>query len=300
MPKIQGLIKTGAALDSYTFGDGLQPGWKITDDGYGLQTLQATYYRDSKAEGGVFRGQTFNAAGQGYEDFKLHKWAIYKEGLDFNKYVCDYVAINPGANDSEGVHTNPQVTQSNGLATENITGHPNFFVKATGYFEGPIAGTTYAESDFGPTVVKPDGSKGKSYIGANGACFERQTGGRFIGFVNPQYKDVYGKTNYLSPTTQFSGIMYFKNNSDYVREFRKMIGRSSNGRNWIGKLPNILPAYFGGDEEFVAANGNYQLLMTQVNYEDFGQLVKVSYEVRYSKEGWPQLVYPTANDPVVP
>ena len=92
--------------------------------------------------------------------------------------------------------------------------------------------------------------------------------------------------------------MYFEMNNEYVQVFRKMVGRSSNGRNWIGQLPDILPAYIG--DEFVASNGNYQLLMSQVNYEDFGNLVKVSYEIRYSKEGWPQLVYPTANDPVNP
>lgn len=294
MPKITGLIKTGNPLNGVTFGGGLQPGWKTTDDGYGLQTLQATYYTDNNNEvGGPFRGMTFKEPS--YEDYTLHKWSISHDGLSLLKIVCDYVSINPQCNDSEGEHTNPQVTSSNGLATENITAHPNFFVKASGFFEGPIAGTSYAESALGPTVINADGFKGKSYIGANGACFERATGGRFIGFVDPQYKTLFGKTNYLAPTTQFAGIMYFKKTSEYVQTFRQMIGRSSNGRNWIGKLPNILPEYIG--DEYVAANGNYQLLMTQVNYEDYGELVKVSYEVRYAKEGWDPLVYLTANDP---
>ena len=298
MPKIQGLIKTGETLDAFGLGPtNLQPGWKTTDDGYGLQTLQATFIKDS-TDGSYnpSRGLVFPI--EGYQDFNLHKWSITNDGLKLSKYICEYVSINPTCNDSEGEYTNPQVSMSNGLATENITAHPNFFVRATGFMEGPIAGTSYAESDFGPTVVKSDGTKGKSYIGANGACFERQTGGRFIGFVDPQFRDVYGKTNYLTPTTQFSGIMYFEMNNEYVQVFRKMVGRSSNGRNWIGQLPDILPAYIG--DEFVAPNGNYQLLMSQVNYEDFGNLVKVSYEIRYSKEGWPQLVYPTANDPVNP
>lgn len=300
MPKITGLIKTGSPLDDFTFGAGLQPGWKTTDDGYGLQTLQATYIRDNSQSdfSGVYRGQSFNGGGTAYENFKLHKWSVSHEGLKFDKYVCDYVAINKTCNDSQGMYTNPQVSASNGLATENITAHVNFFTKASGFIEGPIAGTSYAESALGPTVINADGFKGKSYIGANGACFERATGGRFIGFVDPQYKTLFGKTNYLAPTTQFAGIMYFDKASEYVAVFRQMIGRSSNGRNWIGKLPNILPEYIGN--EYVAANGNYQLLMTQVNYEDFGNLIKISYEVRYAKEGWPPIVYNTANDPTPP
>lgn len=32
-------------------------------------------------------------------------------------------------------------------------------------------------------------------------------------------------------------------------------------------------------------------LLSQVNVEEFGALYKVSYEVRYSKEGWDEKVY---------
>lgn len=289
MPKITGLIKTGNTLLSDN--DGLLKGWKVTDDGYGLQTLQATWVKDRDFNSSYFtRNLAFPIAT--FTDFKLHKWVISYEDLDYKKVTCDYVSINTLING--GVHTNCQVSSSNGLATENITAHPNFFEIAAGYPE-VIAGTTYTESALGPTVTRDDGTKGKSYVGENGACFERSTGGRFIGFVDPTKKTLYGKTSYLAPTTQFSGIMYFKNDSAYIQKFRQMIGTSSLGRNWIGQLPDLLPEYLGGD--FIATNGNYQLLMTQVNFEDYGNLVKVSYEIRFSKDGWDPKVYKTATSP---
>jgi len=34
--------------------------------------------------------------------------------------------------------------------------------------------------------------------------------------------------------------------------------------------------------------------MTQVNLEDFGDLVKLSYEIRFSRDGWDDKVYLTA------
>lgn len=286
------IVKAGSGLDAFGLGT-LQPGWKTTDDGYGMQTLQATFVLDSDAGYSPSRNQLFYVPG--YEDFTLHKWTVSHDSLKLTRFSCEYVSINPTVN--EGEHSNPQVSSSNGLATENITGHPNFFVKPSSFSVGPIAGTAYAESDLGPTVTKVDGTKGKSYVGDNGACFERETGGRFIGFVDPTYKTLFGKTSYLAPTTQFAGIMYFKQSSPYVEVFRKMIGRSSNGRNWIGRLPDILPEYLGSD--FVASNGNYQLLLNQVNFEDFGTLVKVSYDIRYAGEGWEPLVYLTASDPIL-
>ena len=78
-----------------------------------------------------------------------------------------------------------------------------------------------------------------------------------------------------------------------------MLGTTSLGRNWIGQLPPLLPDYLGGDEGsyFIAANGNYQLLLSQVNFEDFGSLVKVSYEIRFAKDGWDPKVYKTATSP---
>jgi hypothetical protein len=267
----------------------LQPGWKESHDGYGLITVAATYVVDKQTATEFYRGMQFGTAEAGYNGLKLHKWSISHDNLGTMKVVGDYIGIDGSIN--EGEHTNCQVSASNGLSSEPLTAHPNFYQMASGYME-VIAGSTYAESDLGPTVVKPDGTKGKSYVGQNGACFERETGGRFIGFVDPQYKTLYGKTNYLSPTTQYSGIMYFQKTSAYVAKFKKMIGTSSLSRNWIGQLPDLLPEYFGSN--FVASNGYYQLLMTQVNLEDFGDLVKLSYEIRFSRDGWDDKVYLTA------
>ena len=292
MPKITGLIKKGNDLKSTN--DGLQPGWKLTDDGYGLQTLSVVWIQDRDNTKQFARNDSFPI--ETFTDFKLHKWSVSYDGLDFRKVACDYVSINTLVN--LGNYTYCQVSSSNGLSTEPLTAHPNFYENAAGYPE-VIAGSTYTESSLGPTVTDANGRKGKSYIGQNGACFERQTGGRFIGFVDPSKKTLYGKTSYLAPTTQYSGIIYLKNDSTYVKKFNQMLGTTSLGRNWIGQLPPLLPDYLGGDEGsyFIAANGNYQLLLSQVNFEDFGSLVKVSYEIRFAKDGWDPKVYKTATSP---
>jgi hypothetical protein len=289
MPKITGLVKKGSDLTSAN--DGLQPSFKLTDDGYGLQTLSVVWIQDRDSTKEFARDDSFPI--DGFTDFKLHKWSVSYDGLDLRKVVCDYVSINTLVN--LGEHTNCQVSASNGLSSEPLTAHPNFYELAVGYINVIAGAPDYTESELGPTVTDANGRKGKSYIGQNGACFERKTGGRFIGFVDPSVKTLYGKTSYLSPTTQFAGIMYFRNDSEYVQKFRQMLGTSSMGRNWIGQLPDLIPSYVG--DSFTAANGNYQLLMSQVNFEDFGTLVKVSYEIRFSAEGWDPMVYKTATSP---
>jgi hypothetical protein len=52
-----------------------------------------------------------------------------------------------------------------------------------------------------------------------------------------------------------------------------------------------VPAYIG--TTFV--NGSkHQLLLAQVSFEDYGSLYKVSYEVRYNREGYVASVYAPA------
>jgi hypothetical protein len=38
-------------------------------------------------------------------------------------------------------------------------------------------------------------------------------------------------------------------------------------------------------------SGKNQLLLAQVNAEDFGSLYKLQYEIRYNREGYPEEVY---------
>ena len=58
---------------------------------------------------------------------------------------------------------------------------------------------------------------------------------------------------------------------------------------------DLLPSYMG--TAYVAGtspNTRNQLLLAQVNVEDFGSLYKVNYEIRYNRDGYVAAVYPEA------
>jgi hypothetical protein len=128
-------------------------------------------------------------------------------------------------------------------------------------------------------------------MGLNGACFEDPQGGRFIGFVKAADKHFYGKTNYLAPTSSFSGHFYTTEASE-VHNMMDYLGTTSRDNDWSSVLPNIIPDYAGTSWVSSVANGSFnQLLLSQVNVQDYGLLYKVNYEVRYSVVGWHDKVY---------
>jgi hypothetical protein len=269
----------------------LAPGWKVSDDGFGLRTCTATYNADKDSGFDFNRGEAFPVAG--YEYLKLHKQTSTFNGLGIQVQVCDYVGIDPDTNG--GDYTNPQVTSSNGLTSENISTNPNFFSPGGDGYGYVIAGTgPFNISALGPVVPYMDGTVKKSrnsFVGSHGACFESPDGGRFIGFVDPQHRHFYGKTNYLAPQTSFSGHFYTSLESD-VQHMIRFLGTTSYDNDWSGTMPNIVPTYFGTSFHAPSVMGGYdQLLLAQVNVEDFGLLYKISYEVRYSLQGWPDEVY---------
>jgi hypothetical protein len=120
--------------------------------------------------------------------------------------------------------------------------------------------------------------------GYNGACFERGEGGRFIGFVDPDYPALYGRTQYLARTTSYSGVMYTSSLSD-VQALYGLLGSATGSNAW--GVFQLLPAWAPvGTGDFGKQN-----LLSQVNIEEYGLLYKVMYEIRYSVEGWPSNVY---------
>ena len=131
------------------------------------------------------------------------------------------------------------------------------------------------------TPSKPE----KSYMGINGACFESANGGRFIGFVDPSFPSLYGKTNYLASTTSYSGVMYSTTLAD-VQALLALLNTATATNSWgvFTLLPSWAPI------GTVAAVGHKNLL-SQVNVEQFGALYKINYEIRYSKAGWDAFVY---------
>jgi hypothetical protein len=294
------------------YGDNLaapvqQPGAKLSNDGYGLLTATVVWKANKDNDLSVGnRGSTCPIN----PDCHAHKFGVTYDNLGIATITVDYIGIDPTVNG--GVFTNPEVSTSNGLTSENITTNPNFFDAGGDGYAGVIAGRSFAQSPLGPMVEIKDvadwvqvnlgtnsdgvpqfGKVGKkqSYIGLNGACFESEDGGRFIGFVDPDFKHFYGKTNYLAPQSSFSGHFYTTESSE-VTNMVDYLGTTSRDNDWSSVLPSIIPAYAGTSWISSAENGSYnQLLLSQVNVEDYGLLFKVNYEVRYSVVGWNDQVY---------
>lgn len=272
----------------------LQPGWTVVADGFGLNTSTTVYKVDTTFDIDAFAVKGNAHPDPAYTYLKLDKWKISWDTLDIATLTVDYVGIDTAVN--SGVRTNPNISSANGLTTENITTHPNFFVG--------IAGVSFTQSPLGPLVEIKDPvdyvtqvitgktviiSKKQSYIGTNGACFESELGGRFIGFVDPTAQNFYGKTNYLTATSTYSGVIY-STNIAHVTTLLSNLGGASTTRNF-GALA-LLPTWATIG---VGSGGGAVNLLSQVNVEDFGSLYKIMYEIRYSKVGWSNLVYPNTS-----
>ena len=268
----------------------LQPGWTVVDDGFGLNTSTTVFKADTTVDIDAFAVKGSDHPDPTYSYLKLDKWKVSWDSLDIATLTIDYVGIDTAIN--SGVRTNPNTSSANGLTTENITTHPNFFTT--------IAGTSYSQSPLGPLVEIKDPadyvtqvlalqtviiSKKQSYIGLNGACFESEEGGRFIGFVDPTYPSFYGKTNYLTTTSTYSGVVYSTQLAD-VQALLALLNTATATNSWgiFELLPAWAPIGVG------TGSGNKNLL-SQVNVESFGSLYKIMYEIRFSKVGWHPLVY---------
>jgi hypothetical protein len=281
----------------------LQPGGKLSNDGYGLLTATCVWKANKDNDLSVGnRGSTCPINGA----CAAHKFSVSYDNLGMATITVDYIGIDPAVN--EGTYTNPEVAASNGLTSENITTNPNFFEEGGDGYVDPIAGPpgSFEQSPLGPLVEIKEPSeyitaivagktvvinKKQSYIGLNGACFESSNGGRFIGFVDPEAKHFYGKTNYLAPQSSFSGHFYTTESSE-VSNMLSYLGTTSRDNDWSSVLPRIIPDYAGTTWLSSAENGSFnQLLLSQVNVQDYGLLYKVNYEVRYSVQGWNDAVY---------
>lgn len=251
----------------------LQPGAKFQEDGYGLTTGSCTFKaaRTASVGGVINRGSACPVGAYSY--CKAHKFSVTFDSLGIATYIVDYVGMNPSGYPT---YTDRQVGISRGLTSEHISTHSNFFTPVSG-----IAGPTpFSES----TIVTGE------FKGLNGAHFEKSTGGKFLGFKDPAAPLYYGKSNYLAPQTSFSGHFY-TTSSTAPKNFVSLVGKTSGNGDFYGL--DLLPSYMG--TSFVTGTGSRnQLLLAQVNVEDFGSLYKVNYEIRYNRDGYVAAVYPTA------
>jgi len=269
------IVKNGNALTTPV----QQPGAKISDDGYGLLTATVIWKADAAAALGsvVNRGSTcpINA------NCSAHRYSIVYDALNIATLTVDYVGIDGGV-----AYTDPQITGSQGLTSEHITTHPNFFETASGLgFTGaPIAGVGTG-SIATPNYPAVPGTDPVEYSGNNGATFEIAKGRKFLGFKKAEFKDFYGKTNYLAPQCSLSGVIY-TSSSSFVNNMRGAVGKTSGTGTFAGR--NLVPDYMG--TSFTISSKN-QLLLAQVSFEDFGLLYKVQYELRFNREGYVASVY---------
>lgn len=262
-----------------------QPGAKFQEDGYGLATGSIVFKAAITASigGTINRG---SACPQGaYSYCKAHKYSVSFDSLGIATYTVDYVGISPGVNG--GVSTNPQITGSQGLTSENITTHPNFFelYSAGGFTGTPIAGVGTG-SLATPAYPQVSSTNPPEYSGNNGATFEAAVGRKFLGFKKPEFKDFYGKTNYLAPQCSISGVFY-TTSSTIVNDHRNAVGKTSGTGTFVSSK-ELVPAYMG---TAFTNGGKNQLLLSQVSFEDFGLLYKVQYELRFNREGYVASVY---------
>ena len=287
------VIKKGDALTTAV----QQTNCNVTNDGYGLLTSTVNWQGDLAG--------TPVLKGSDHPEFSFMKaWKIQREFTTTSRieYKVDYVGIcteadgeaeSPGAW-TEATNTIANISGAASLASEGVTSHPSFFdgtvpfggaedlYMIAGHGTGTGTAPIYAASTLFPT----------EYVGLNGAHFKKGqvpgTGYTFTGFKDPNYMGYYGKSNYLAPTTGLSGIIYTSDDA-VVQKFIENVGHSSLLNGWAAG-PLLVPTFMGEDD-WEGANGA-QLLLSGVNFEQYGHIYKCSYQIRINMEGWPQAVYP--------
>lgn len=279
------IVKNGNTLGTKF----VQPGGTYTNDGYGLMTGRATFYVDKSASGSaVTTGQVH----PDYSDFYVHKFTLIKGALEIDTIEAEYV----GVNSTVGERTNPNVTASHGLTSEHITTHPNFF--------GPVTGFTTAIAGTGTAFTASAITDGEKVGGEFGAHFKgtATNAGGFVGFkdsstASKQY--YYGKTHYLSPITSFSGVIYTTSAAD-ITTIKNAVGKTSSTNSFDG-IP-LLPSHIGTSwTATVKGTARNTILLSQASFEDYcvpsggtPKVIKINYEIRYNREGYPAEVYASA------
>jgi hypothetical protein len=247
----------------------LQPGWTIEDDGFGLLTCSATY----KTAHGTSTGTPATGAqalakapkrGDAFEqDARLscHRASSVMDGNGLQVISADFVGI------ATGTMTEPQVSGRFSSNQEPISTHPAFVTKLGGTKAAPL----------------------------NGAVFNDD--GSFKRFANPGEEKFYGVTSYLVPGFAITGHFY---TSEFaaLESLKGAIGSTSGtgsfaGYDLLGGLSQLKSNIPGrsGYGNFVAQNENDQLLLAGLAVEYYGKLLKISYDIMFSQDGWNESIY---------
>lgn len=267
----------------------VQPGGVYQTDGYGLLTGKATYIVDRTVGGTAVVGGQVHPQ---YSAMFVHKFSLSRGALNLDTLDADYVGVDAVA--AGGDMTRPNVTASHGLTSEHITTHPNFFGPTSPYVTAIAGtGTTFTDSPINP-LYKVGGVFGAHFKGTT------TNAGGFVGFLDSstttkQY--YYGKTNYLAPTTSFSGCVY-TTNAAKVLLLRDNVGKTS-ATSSFGSGCKLLPDHVG-TAWVVSVKGTNRntIMLSQVSFEDYcvqpdgvPKIFKINYEIRLNREGYPAEVY---------
>jgi hypothetical protein len=190
--------------------------------------------------------------------------------------TADYVGIAVGTN------TEVQVTGGFRSNQEPISTHPAF-IKFGGRADAPVNGASFNTSD-----------------------------GSFKRFADPEYSEWHGVTSYLVPGFSINGHFYTKN-PNALPALKNAMGTTSSNGVWggynlvgpIGVLAtlaswNTVPGFIvdltilqGRDNNGPIAVDiqRNQLLLTGISVEYFGDLLKVSYDISFSQDGWNDQIY---------
>lgn len=238
----------------------LQPGWTIEDDGFGLLTCSATF----KSEHGTTTGTPGKGSevlakapkrGDAFEqDNRLtcHRSSAVADANGIVTISADYVGI------AAGTQTRPQVSGRFSSNQEPISTHPKF------------------QDQIGGTASAPQ----------NGAVFNDD--GSFKRFADPGFDQFYGVTSYLSCGFAITGHFYTSTLGTIIT-LKDRVGETSStgsfgGIPMLGDLANL-------SANWKTAREDDQLLLTGLAFEYFGNLIKVSYDIMYSKDGWVGVIY---------
>lgn len=254
----------------------LQPGWSVEDDGYGLLSCRATFVASHGNDAGTSGGDVGDAIGKAPKrgdtfpkDARLtcHRATAAANSNGLLVVTAEYVGI------ASGNMTTPEVSGRGATSTEPIATHPSFKSKIGGSSSSPLNGAVFTDD------------------------------GAFKEFSDPD-KRKYGVKSYLAPTLSITGHFYTSDITVAKTLLDAQCTVSEDGKfpnggglQLIGKLNSLASKVPWSNNRWVAPDESPQLLLTGVSIEDFGNLLKVSFEVLVSADGWDKDIYPYTTRP---
>lgn len=249
----------------------LQPGWVIEDDGFGLITASVVYKTSHGTSTGTpatgaealaktpQRGDPFPNDGR----MHCHRASSSLDANGIQTISVDYVGI------AKGTTTLPNVSGRFSSNQEPISTHPKFVEQIGGNASSPKNGA----------VFNDDGS------------FKR------FADPTPPLDQFYGVTSYLACGFGITGTFYTSDFNILVA-LKESLGTTSSTGNFGG--PNLLGDFGGlstgqpgwtGYGNWITPREDDQLLLAGVQAEYFGKLIKISYDIMYSQDGWNGTIY---------